>query len=101
MIFDFCWIGYKNHGEDPCVKEFKRLRDSKSLEEYSEAFHEGSFTIVPRPNAPKFLKFDKYGASVHANILYDGVTHYSLAIVTLNNPSDLFDHPTLVRKPIT
>ena len=51
----FVWVNddqhphntHKNHGEDPCVKEFKRLRDSQKLEEYSEDFHEGKFTESP------------------------------------------------------
>ena len=99
----FVWVNddqhphdtHKNHGEDPCAKEFKRLRDSKKLEEYSEDFHEGKFTVVPKPNAPKFLKFEKYGASIHANILNDGSTHYALAIATPNNPHELADHYAL------
>jgi len=86
---------HKNHGEDPCVKEFKRLRDFKKLEEYSEEFHEGKFTVVPRPNAPNFLKFEKYGASVHTNVLNDGSTFYALAIATLNTSNEIFDHYTL------
>gem|GEM_PF-3168815 len=99
----FVWVNddqhphdtHKNYGEDPCVKEFKRLRDSQSLEDYSEEFHEGKFTVVPRPNAPKFLKLEKYGHSVHANILYDGTAHYAMAIATPGNPHDLFDHYAL------
>jgi hypothetical protein len=34
----------------------------------------------------------QYGASIHANILNDGSTHYALAIATPNNPHDLADH---------
>lgn len=99
----FVWVNdddhphdtHKNHGEDPCVKEFKRLRDSNSLEVYSEDYHEGKLTPKPRPNAPTFLKFEKYGLSVHANILHDGDTYYSLSIATPNNPNDLVDHYAL------
>ncbi|MBI1862369.1 MAG: hypothetical protein HYR96_15765 [Deltaproteobacteria bacterium] len=96
----FIWVNddqhphdtHKNHGDDPCLKEFVRLRDSKGLEAYSEDFHEGKFTVVPRPNAPKYMKFEKYGALVHTNILHDGATHYALTLSSLNSPSDLFDH---------
>jgi len=107
LVF-FVWVNdeqyphntHKNHGEDPCMKEFKRLQDSNLLEHYSEEFHEGKFTIDPKQGAPKFLKFEKYRCSVHANILYDGTTHYALAIATPNNPHDLFDHYNLFIKKI-
>ncbi|MBS1985594.1 MAG: hypothetical protein JST16_15630 [Bdellovibrionales bacterium] len=96
----FVWINderhphdtHKNHGDDPCVKEFVRLRDARELESYSKDFHEGKFTVQPRANAPKFLRFEKYGASVHGNVSHDGAVHFSMAIASPDDESDLFDH---------
>jgi len=84
----------KNHGDDPCVKEFVRLRDAKPclLEQYSEDEHEGKFTFVPRATSPSYMKFEKYKAWVHSNVSYDTVTHYAMAITSMGNPSDIFDH---------
>lgn len=81
----------RNHGDDPCVKEFIRLRDQNLLEDHSEKLHEGVFTVTPRPNAPTFIKFEKLGASVHANIVFDGATYYSMRIFSFNDPDELFD----------
>lgn len=85
----------KNHGPDPCVDEFVRLDKAKLLEQYAEKFHEGTFSVAPRAAGPSFIKFEKYNASVFANIFHDGVTHFAMAITTMNNPADIFDHHKL------
>jgi hypothetical protein len=95
----FVWVNddqhshdtHKNHGDDPCVKEFIRLRDSGSLEQYSEDEHEGEFTVNPR-TGPSFVKFQKYNASVFSNVSHDGTTHYSMAITSMNAVDEIFDH---------
>jgi hypothetical protein len=96
----FVWVNddrhphdtHKNHGDDPCVKEFVRLRDANLLAQYSEDEHEGKFTIIPRASSPNFIKFEKYRASVYSNVAHDTATHYTMAITSMNHPNDLFDH---------
>ena len=85
----------KNHGDDPCVKEFIRLRDGDFLAQYSEDEHDGKFTVTPRPVGPSFIKFEKYKASVFSNVSHDTVTHFTMAITTMNTPADIFDHYTI------
>lgn len=99
-IVFFAWVNddqfphdtHKNHGPDPCIDEFVRLQRGQHLEQYSKDFHEGKFTFVPRATAPNFMKFEKYGASVYSNISYDTVTHFTMAITSMNQPNQLFDH---------
>jgi hypothetical protein len=101
----FVWVNddrhphdtHKNHGDDPCVKEFVRLRDAKPclLDHYSQAEHEGSFTVTPRATGPSFVKFEKYKASVFSNVAHDTVTHFTMAITSMAQPRDLFDHYAL------
>ncbi len=96
----FVWVNddrhphdtHKNFGDDPCVKEFIRLRDGKLLEEYATDIHEGKFTVTPRAASPSFMKFEKYGASVFANVSYDGTTYFTMAVNSMNSPNQLFDH---------
>jgi hypothetical protein len=96
----FVWVNddrhphdtHKNHGNDPCVKEFIRLRDSNLLAQYSEDEHEGKFTVTPRAVGPSFVKFEKYKASVFSNVSHDTVTHFTMAITTMNAANDIFDH---------
>ncbi len=96
----FVWVNddrhphdtHKNFGDDPCVKEFIRLRDANLLAQYSEDEHEGKFTVTPRPIGPSFVKFEKYKASVFSNVSHDTVTHFTMAISTMSPPNDIFDH---------
>jgi hypothetical protein len=98
----FVWVNddrhphdtHKNHGDDPCVKEFIRLRASDSLEQYSEKEHEGDFSLSPlKPKTvPTFYKFTKYKSFVYSNVSFDSVTYFSMAITTMNQPHEIFDH---------
>lgn len=95
----FVWVNDDNHPHnthgnqaDPCIKEFLRLKNSNQLEDYDEDFHEGKLTLKPRPNSPIFLKFEKYGASVHSNILDDGSTRFAMGVASLSRLDDFFDH---------
>jgi hypothetical protein len=96
----FVWVNddrhphstHKNFGEDPCVKEFIRLRDGNLLEDYSLDYHEGKFTVTPRLTSPSFAKFEKYGASVYANISYDGNTYFAMSVTSMNAANQIFDH---------
>lgn len=92
----------KSHGDDPCVKEFIRLRDSNLLEQYSEKEHEGELTVSPRkPNTvPTFYKFSQYKASVYANVSFDSQTYFSMAIATSDPSQDIFEHYKLFLEKI-
>ena len=74
------------------MKEFVRLRDANLLAQYSKDEHEGKFTVTPRPLGPSFIKFEKYKASVFSNVAHDTVTHFTMAITSMNLQSDIFDH---------
>lgn len=96
----FVWINderhphdtHKNHGDDPCLKEFSRLRASGSLETYSQNFHEGVFTVKPRANKPNFMVFEKYGVSVFSPVYHDGAIFYIMAITTRAENDEIHDH---------
>jgi hypothetical protein len=76
----------KNHGDDPCVKEFDRLRQAGDLEVYDQDRHEGKFSSKPRHpsgSAPIYLSFEKYDTSVFMHALDDGNgTYYSVGAGT-------------------
>ena len=99
-IVFFVWINYENHphnthknfGEDPCIKEFDRLKNAGTLEVYSQNYHEGVFTVTPRPNKPAFISFKKFDATVFSAIYYDGETYYTMAITTHESEDEIFDH---------
>jgi hypothetical protein len=106
----FVWVNddrhphdtHKNHGDDPCVKEFVRLRDAKPclLEQYSEDEHEGKFTVNPRRVGPAYVTFEKYKVTVFSNVTHDGQTHFTMALASMTQPADLFDHYKIFIKKI-
>jgi hypothetical protein len=98
----FVWVNDDNHphntrqnfGDDPCVKEFARLRDATPslLELYDEDEHEGKLTVKPRATTPVYVTLEKNKVAVLANVTNDGTTNYTSGIVSMAHPRDLFDH---------
>lgn len=96
----FVWINdescphntHKNFGEDPCIKEFNRQKSLRNIEVYSEDYHTGVFTITPRSNMPTFISFKKFDAKVYSSVLKDDDCFYILAITTLEDENEIFDH---------
>jgi hypothetical protein len=95
----FAWINddscphnsFKNY-EDPCRKEFLRLKGIGEIPTYSQDFDEGEFEVTPRPNKPSFISFEKYGVSVFSAIYNDTKIFYTMAVTTHAQDHEIHDH---------
>lgn len=103
----FVWINDKTclhttrtPKEDPCIKEFNRLRDNNELEIYDKNIHEGEFKIKPRDDFPHFMSFKKYDATLYSTVLNDGNAFYSMNINCMEDEVEIFDHYELYLKEI-
>lgn len=86
--------------EDPCIKEFNRLKDLKAHEVFNKKYHEGDFFVKPRVDFPVYMSFKKYDATLFSTVLNDGVTFYSMNINCREDDTEIFDHYSLYFKHI-
>lgn len=86
--------------EDPCIKEFNRLKDLKKHEVYNQKYHEGDFNVKPRNDFPVYMSFKKYDATLFSTVLNDGVTFYSMNINCMEDEVEIFDHYSLFLKKV-
>jgi hypothetical protein len=85
----------KNHGEDPCIVEFKKLQNLGPLEDYDIEIHEGKLEFSPRATDPHFMRFSALQISSHGNILSDDETYYCMSVVTEDEKAEEV-HPLFV-----
>ena len=94
-IVYFIWINdqtclhdtLKNHGDDPCVKEFIRRKNENLLELFHKATHEGLFEVEPIDGKPSYIRYSKFDAEIHCNMHLEGDTCVSVSIES--EPEDL------------
>lgn len=89
---DSCLHTTRTPKEDPCIKEFNRLKDSKAHEVCNKKYHEGDFNIKPRNDFPHYMSFKKYDATLFSTVLNDGDTFYSMNINCMEDETEVFDH---------
>ena len=92
---DSCLHTTRTPKEDPCIKEFNRLKDSKAHEVCNKKYHEGDFNIKPRDNFPHYMSFKKYDAALFSTVLNDGDSFYSMNINCMEDEIEIFDHYSL------
>jgi hypothetical protein len=75
-----CLHSTRKATEDPCLKEFDKLRQSGHLEAFNKDYHLGKLTINPRVTSPHYLKFELIDYEIYFHILTDEESYYSLSI---------------------
>lgn len=86
--------------EDPCIKEFNRVKNLKAHEAYNQKRHEGDFSVKPRDDFPIYMSFKKYDATLFSTVLSDGETFYSMNINCMEDDAEIFDHYSIYFKKI-